>query len=126
MVELGYRAFHDDPRMEELIMPAVVMCGSSHTALISRKGELFTWGLASSGELGHGGWTPIEISTPRQCLLPGPHIRVVSVSCGANHTLAIAENGGLWSCGRGRHGQLGHGNFNNEPGFRQIVTLSCV
>lgn len=32
--------------------------------------------------------------------------RIVSVSCGANHTLAISETGQLWSCGRGRHGQV--------------------
>jgi alpha-tubulin suppressor-like RCC1 family protein len=37
-------------------MPAVVACGSSHTASISRRGELFTFGLASSGELGHAAW----------------------------------------------------------------------
>lgn len=105
-------------------MPAVVTCGSSHTATISRKGELFTWGLASSGELGHGGWTPIEVNLPRQCLLPNPRIRVVSICCGSNHTLAIAENGGLWSCGRGRHGQLGHGSFNDEGTFKQILGLA--
>lgn len=32
--------------------------------------------------------------------------RIVSVACGANHTLAISETGQLWSCGRGRHGQV--------------------
>ncbi len=32
--------------------------------------------------------------------------RIVSVACGANHTLAISEIGQLWSCGRGRHGQV--------------------
>ena len=48
------------------VMPAVVACGSSHTGSISRRGELFTWGLASSGELGHTGWTPIELNCPTQ------------------------------------------------------------
>ena len=37
---------------------AVVHAGSSHSVAISRRGELFTWGLSSSGELGHGTWSP--------------------------------------------------------------------
>jgi E3 ubiquitin-protein ligase HERC3 len=92
---------------------AVVSAGSSHSASISRRGELYTWGLASSGELGHGGWTPIEVPVPRMVASLG-RTRVVSVCAGANHTLAISEAGQLWSCGRGRHGQLGHGHFHDE------------
>jgi len=105
-VEL-YRGLPDDIHL------AVVTAGSSHSASISRRGELYTWGLASSGELGHGGWTPIEVAVPRM-ILSLNRTRVVSVCAGANHTLAISEAGQLWSCGRGRHGQLGHGHFHDE------------
>jgi alpha-tubulin suppressor-like RCC1 family protein len=102
-----YRGLPDDIHL------AVVTAGSSHSASISRRGELYTWGLASSGELGHGGWTPIEVPVPRM-ILSLNRTRVVSVCAGANHTLAISEAGQLWSCGRGRHGQLGHGHFHDE------------
>lgn len=97
----------------EDIQLAVVSAGSSHSASISRRGELYTWGLASSGELGHGGWTPIEVCVPRM-ITTLHRTRIVSVCAGANHTLAISEAGQLWSCGRGRHGQLGHGHFHDE------------
>lgn len=102
-----YRGTSDDVQL------AVVAAGSSHTASISRRGELYTWGLASSGELGHGGWTPIEVCVPKM-ITSLMRTRVVSVCAGANHTLAISETGQLWSCGRGRHGQLGHGHFHDE------------
>jgi E3 ubiquitin-protein ligase HERC3 len=102
-----YRGVPDD------IQLAVVSAGSSHTASISRRGELYTWGLASSGELGHGGWTPIELPVPKM-ITSLYRTRIVSVCAGANHTLAISEIGQLWSCGRGRHGQLGHGHFHDE------------
>lgn len=101
---------------------AVVSAGSSHSASISRRGELYTWGLASSGELGHGGWTPIEVSCPRM-ITSLQRTRIVSVSCGANHTLAISETGQLWSCGRGRHGQLGHGHFHDEGLLMLVDTI---
>jgi alpha-tubulin suppressor-like RCC1 family protein len=45
--------------------PAVVACGANHSALISRRGEMFTWGLSSSGELGHRD-TPIDLNFPHQ------------------------------------------------------------
>jgi alpha-tubulin suppressor-like RCC1 family protein len=101
---------------------AVVNAGSSHTTAISRRGELFTWGLASSGELGHGGWTPIEVSVPRMVSNLG-RTRIVSVCAGDNHTLAISESGQLWSCGRGRHGQLGHGHFHDEGMMTLISSI---
>ena len=99
-----------------------VACGSSHTAAVTRSGALYTWGLASSGELGHGGWTPIELNVPRlvQALMD---TTIVAVSCGANHTLAVGKCGGLWSCGRGRHGQLGHGHFHDEGPLARVEAL---
>ena len=107
----------DNPDLEEETMPAVVACGSSHSASISRRGELFTWGLGVNGELGLGQWTPLEVPKPRQCYAA---TRIVSISAGANHTLAIAENGSLWSCGRGRQGQLGIGNLQDSMRLTRV------
>jgi alpha-tubulin suppressor-like RCC1 family protein len=49
--------------------------------------------------------------------------RIVSVSAGANHTLAISETGELWSCGRGREGQLGLGTFEDQTTLCRIRGL---
>ncbi|EFJ45476.1 hypothetical protein VOLCADRAFT_82232 [Volvox carteri f. nagariensis] len=123
LASLGFRVCSDNPDMEEETMPAVVACGSSHTASISRRGELFMWGLGSSGELGLGQWSPLELPVPRQCLV---QTRIVSIAAGAHHTLAIAETGALWSCGRGRHGQLGLGGVVDSPRLTRIPTLEYV
>ncbi len=32
-----------------------VLCGSMHTAAVTRAGQVFTWGSGDSGALGHGG-----------------------------------------------------------------------
>jgi hypothetical protein len=39
---------------EEEVTAAVVTCGNSHTACITRRGMLYTFGLGSNGELGLG------------------------------------------------------------------------
>ena len=100
-----------------------VHCGGSHCAVLCRDGRLFTWGLASSGELGHGGWTPIEVDTPRCVAAFVGKVHVRAVVTGANHTLAIADSGGLWACGRGRGGQLGQGHFNDAGPMQQVEGL---
>ena len=40
--------------------------------------------------------------------------RVVAVSAGAFHSLAITANGAVWSWGNGGWGQLGHGNYEDQ------------
>jgi hypothetical protein len=50
-------------------------------------------------------------------------VKVVSVAAGANHTVAVSETGGLWTCGRGRHGQLGHGHFHDAGPLRRLEAL---
>ena len=42
---------------------------------------------------------------------------------GGSHTLAICETGELWACGRGRHGQLGFGSFEDVTTMRPIASL---
>ena len=99
-----------------------VRCGASHCAALTPDGTLLTWGLASSGELGHGGWTPIEVDVPR-AVASMASTRVAQVAAGANHTVAVSETGGLWTCGRGRHGQLGHGHFHDAGPLRRLDAL---
>lgn len=49
---------------------------------------------------------------------------VVEVAAGGNHSLAILDDGTLWSWGGGGSGQLGHGIATNEFAPRQIGTAN--
>jgi len=90
-----------------------VSAGGSHCAGLTKNGTLYTWGLASSGETGHH-HTPIEVAIPRKVFSMAENLhRVTKVACGSNHTLAVTVDGQLFSCGRGRHGQLGLGYFHD-------------
>lgn len=100
----------------------VVSCGGSHCAALAPNGRLFTWGLANSGELGHGGWTPIDVEVPR-LVSSLVNVKITQVSAGSNHTLAVSDFGGLWTCGRGRHGQLGRGHFHDAGPLQRLEAL---
>ena len=76
-----------------------------------RKGSAWSWGNGGSGKLGHG--------DRQQQLLPKKvealaGRRVVVVSAGGPHSIAITADGAVWSWGYGVSGQLGHGDEQNQ------------
>ncbi|KAK8510612.1 hypothetical protein V6N13_110119 [Hibiscus sabdariffa] len=85
-----------------------VACGVKHAALVTRQGEVFTWGEESGGRLGHGVGT--EVIQPR--LVESLAVTSVDfVACGEFHTCAVTMAGELYTWGDGTHnaGLLGHG-----------------
>ncbi|XP_075085997.1 PH, RCC1 and FYVE domains-containing protein 1-like [Nicotiana tabacum] len=86
-----------------------IACGVRHIALVTRQGEVFTWGEESGGRLGHG----IEKDFSRPRLVEFLAVTNVDfVSCGEYHTCAVSTLGDLYTWGDGTHnaGLLGHGN----------------
>ncbi|RDX68758.1 PH, RCC1 and FYVE domains-containing protein 1, partial [Mucuna pruriens] len=82
--------------------------GVRHIALVTRQGEVFTWGEDSGGRLGHG----FEKDFSRPHLVESLAITNVSfVACGEYHTCAVSASGDLFTWGDGTHGAgiLGHG-----------------
>ncbi|KAF7812954.1 PH, RCC1 and FYVE domains-containing protein 1 [Senna tora] len=85
-----------------------IACGVKHAALVTRQGEVFTWGEESGGRLGHG--VGKNVVQPR--LLEALASATVDfVSCGEFHTCAVTMAGELYTWGDGTHnaGLLGHG-----------------
>ncbi|PKA51317.1 Ultraviolet-B receptor UVR8 [Apostasia shenzhenica] len=86
-----------------------ISCGSRHAALVTKHGEVFTWGEESGGRLGHG--IDADVLQPKLVnILTG--MNVDFVECGEYHTCAVTLSGDLYTWGDGVHssGLLGHGN----------------
>ncbi|GLU16563.1 hypothetical protein SLE2022_329910 [Rubroshorea leprosula] len=85
-----------------------IACGVKHAALVTRQGEVFTWGEESGGRLGHG--VGKDVIQPR--FLESLAVTSVDfVACGEFHTCAVTMAGELYTWGDGTHnaGLLGHG-----------------
>lgn len=85
-----------------------IACGVRHVALVTRQGEVFTWGEESGGRLGHG----IEKNFSRPQLVEFLAVTNVDfVSCGEFHSCAVSTSGDVFTWGDGIHnaGLLGHG-----------------
>lgn len=74
--------------------------GPHHSAALTQKGEVFTWGQA--GRLGHASQgAEVDEMLPRQVMaLSG--VFVVQVSCGHSHCAVVTETGDVWAWGASR------------------------
>ncbi|KAG2325885.1 hypothetical protein Bca52824_008613 [Brassica carinata] len=86
-----------------------IACGIRHISLVTRQGEVFTWGEEAGGRLGHG----IQVDVSRPKLVEFLALTNVDfVACGEYHTCAVSTAGDLFTWGDGIHnvGLLGHGS----------------
>lgn len=84
-----------------------VSCGPSHAALVTRGGEVYTWGNGTTGCLGHG---ICQHSGSPQQVVRLFRKGIKAVSCGNTCTLALGSDGTVYSWGLSLAGQLGHGD----------------
>jgi len=91
----------------------MVAAGGAHTAVVTSAGVLWTWGSGVFGQLGvprvfHTSMDKCVPQLVRMPQCPGTELtnRVMSVSCGAFHTLILKQNGSLWGCGQNTNDEL--------------------
>ncbi|EOD22027.1 E3 ubiquitin ligase [Emiliania huxleyi CCMP1516] len=88
-----------------------VAAGGDHSLALTADSAVWSWGFGWNGRLGHG--DEQDHSQPKKIeALAGR--RVVAVSAGDFHSLALTVDGAVWSWGRGVYGQLGHGDQQNQ------------
>ncbi|KXZ53219.1 hypothetical protein GPECTOR_7g1112 [Gonium pectorale] len=83
-----------------------VACAPRHAALITRKGELYTWGYGKDGNLGHG-WCANQIGPRLVTRMSGKGVH--TLACGEGSTAAISADMRLYMWGSNVAGQLGNG-----------------
>ncbi|XP_011882075.1 PREDICTED: probable E3 ubiquitin-protein ligase HERC4 isoform X2 [Vollenhovia emeryi] len=99
---------------------AFVACGGYHTVVITKSGAVFSWGRNTFGQLGINDTQqrslPCQLRTLRNS-------RVCYATCGEEFSVFLTTDGGVFTCGAGMYGQLGHGNNTNEILPRQVMEL---
>jgi alpha-tubulin suppressor-like RCC1 family protein len=89
-------------------VPAVMAaCGAEHTIVLNADGEVFCFGEGEQGQLGLGDkknkLEPTQLSPER---FGG--VKIVMVAAGAFHSVALTQEGTVFTWGSGIWGQLGH------------------
>eukprot|EP00929_Paragymnodinium_shiwhaense_P118883 TRINITY_DN90783_c0_g1_i1.p1 TRINITY_DN90783_c0_g1~~TRINITY_DN90783_c0_g1_i1.p1 ORF type:complete len:1072 (-),score=190.99 TRINITY_DN90783_c0_g1_i1:127-3342(-) len=139
------------PRVVNHLRPHVVVtiaCGKAHTIAVSDKGRMYTWGAGACGQLGHPDTSSFPSDEDGYPFQPVPREveklrdqKIVATACGDVHTLALTDEGFVYSFGGGSYGQLGMKDVGAMPvdadncpymptphriaGLENIVKLAC-
>ncbi|XP_031714324.1 RCC1 domain-containing protein 1 [Anarrhichthys ocellatus] len=93
-----YRSLSPQLRAKSLAL------SSEHAVLLSASGAVYTWGLGSHGQLGHGGLTSEEEPRVVEALWG---MTMSCVATGSWHSVCISDGGDLYVWGWNESGQLG-------------------
>ncbi|MED6220789.1 Ultraviolet-B receptor uvr8 [Stylosanthes scabra] len=95
--------------------------GWRHSMALTTSGILFGWGWNKFGQVGVGDnadrCSPVKVKFPEDQ-------KVIQISCGWRHTIAVTEKQNVYSWGRGTNGQLGHGETVDRNSPKIIEALS--
>ncbi|MGH2809475.1 MAG: hypothetical protein ACRDIA_01185 [Actinomycetota bacterium] len=100
---------------------AFVAAGRAHTLIVNGNGQVWAVGANDRGQLGNGTLadkTTLVRSGPPTAAGTGPEApfeKVLAITAGADHNLAIDSNGTVFAWGANSKGQLGDGTLADKP-----------
>lgn len=101
-----------------------VAAGGYHSLALDQSGHIWGWGLNEKGQLGDGTRARRDVPFP---LKPGAGAsKTIRVAAGEDHSLALAEDGSVWSFGLNKDSQLGIGSHIDQPVLTQIKGLNNI
>ena len=129
--QLGRSASVSDPTPKQvpgLTGGVAVEAGGDHSLMLRADGTVWSWGNNAHGQLGRATPTSFDATPAR---VPGL-TNVVALSAGNDNTLALREDGTVWSWGHNVYGQLGRTTptrFDSVPaqvtGLTGVVALAA-
>lgn len=95
--------------------------GNGHSMFIAGDGTVWTMGNNEFGQLGNGttrnSFRPVQVTKLDGTPLTG----AIQVAGGFNFSLALLDDGSVWSWGEGSYGRLGNGASENKYGAVQVI-----
>lgn len=96
--------------------------GGDHSLALKNDSTVWAWGYNGWGELGNG--TNTDSNVP---VLISSLERIIAISgCGYGHSIALKNDGTVWTWGRNSEGQLGNGSNTNSNIPVQVTSLTNI
>ncbi|CAH2071120.1 unnamed protein product, partial [Iphiclides podalirius] len=99
---------------------STVACGIQHSMALDEWGQPFSWGSDSMGQLGSNLGAHAQDKPKIIKFLATKN--VIQIACGSYHSIALTNNGDLYSWGANSYGQCGLGNMTNKETTPQQIT----
>jgi alpha-tubulin suppressor-like RCC1 family protein len=111
------------PQMPEKLMDERIIdisCGNYHSLVLSECGRIYAWGHNGYGQIGNEcdnkcQLIPVKIESLAK-------VKIISISCGRFHSMALSDKGCVYSWGNNSWGQLGFTNIigSNTPKLLEL------
>jgi len=105
---LGYKV---SPYSEEMSVPKLIQefngnvskvsMGPHHTAVVTQDGSLYTFGYDRFGNLGQNTIGGLVLQPTLLSFFQTNNLKVADVACGKDHTVALTEDGDVYTWGHG-------------------------
>lgn len=102
--------FRFDAACDDCLAIREISLGDYHACALSNAGEVYCWGDGDNGELGHG----VEETSATPVRVEGISDAIDVTAGGAGRSCAVVADGSVRCWGRGREGQLGHGETSDQ------------
>lgn len=117
--------------VENLSEIVAIATGSFHSIALKSDGTVWAWGYNWSGQLGIGFEDYPDSMNEKDEYVKAVQVlgltNIVAIDCGAEHSLALKDDGSLWSWGLNNLGQLGLGTVNMNKYYPvRVSSLSGV
>jgi len=137
---LGYRTFGENidnvltPQLVSGVSDVVAIAASynSHSMALTKDGEIYAWGYNYYGQLGLGSTSSTApITTPTKVSTSNFDGKVTAIAAGYNFSMAITENGTLYTWGINTYGELGiesttqNGNPQKISFSEKVIAMSA-
>ena len=105
-----------------------ISAGGTHTVAFKNNTSAYAWGNNGYGQLGNTSATssalPLQVYRYEldEITIAGPLTRVIAVSAGGNHNLAIDSGNNVWAWGDNYYGQLGDGTLSVRYAAVSVLT----
>jgi alpha-tubulin suppressor-like RCC1 family protein len=111
-------AFEVLPPLSNRKVAKQIICGASHSIILTQDGSIFGAGNNASGQLGLG---HTEDQASFRAMKPLPSGKTPKlIECGGHHTLCLTEDGSVYGCGFNLNGALGLGHLRNLSSMEPI------
>ena len=112
--------------IEELALARInvtkVAAGYGFSLLVTDQGHVWSLGINEKFQLGLG--HRFNQDKPQLIKTLAARAKIVDISCGQQHSMALDEEKKLWSWGLGVFGQLGHSTLRDEPVPRKLLSFT--
>jgi len=104
-----------------------IACGGHFSMALDKEGNVWSWGSAENGSTGRNtdgkqigkGKATYAVHMPQKISFP-QGTKIKKIVCGVSHTVALSEEGDVYTWGFGGYGRLGHKKQEDELKPRKI------